>query len=63
MTCVIAETCIDVKDGVCTAVCPVDCICTEHRCTATEVGLAKRRSNPTSEIARYRGRRSENAFG
>ena len=35
MTCVIAETCIDVKDGVCTEVCPVDCICTEHRCTAT----------------------------
>ena len=35
MTCVIAETCIDVKDGVCTKVCLVDCICTEHRCTAT----------------------------
>ena len=61
MTCVIAETCIDVKDGVCTEVCPVDCICAEHRCTATEVGLAKR--NPASDIARYKGRRSDYAFG
>ncbi len=26
MTYVIAETCIDVKDGVCADVCPVDCI-------------------------------------
>ena len=26
VTYVIAETCIDVKDGVCTEVCPVDCI-------------------------------------
>ncbi len=26
MTYVIAETCIDVKDGICTDVCPVDCI-------------------------------------
>lgn len=26
MAFVIAETCIDVKDGVCTQVCPVDCI-------------------------------------
>ncbi len=26
MAYVIAETCIDVKDGVCTQVCPVDCI-------------------------------------
>ena len=26
MTYVIAETCIDVKDGVCTEACPVDCI-------------------------------------
>ncbi|NQW10507.1 MAG: ferredoxin family protein [Alphaproteobacteria bacterium] len=26
MAFVIAETCIDVKDGVCTEVCPVDCI-------------------------------------
>ncbi len=26
MAYVIAETCIDVKDGVCTDVCPVDCI-------------------------------------
>ncbi|MDE2912416.1 MAG: ferredoxin family protein [Paracoccaceae bacterium] len=26
MAYVIAETCIDVKDGECTAVCPVDCI-------------------------------------
>ena len=26
MAYVIAETCIDVKDGVCTEVCPVDCI-------------------------------------
>ncbi len=26
VTYVIAETCIDVKDGVCTDVCPVDCI-------------------------------------
>ncbi len=26
MTYVIAEACIDIKDGVCTEVCPVDCI-------------------------------------
>ncbi|WP_298960246.1 ferredoxin family protein [uncultured Roseibium sp.] len=26
MTLVITSTCIDVKDGVCTTVCPVDCI-------------------------------------
>ena len=26
MTYVIAETCIDIKDGACTLVCPVDCI-------------------------------------
>ena len=26
MTYVIAETCIDVKDGICADVCPVDCI-------------------------------------
>ena len=26
MAYVIAETCIDIKDGVCTEVCPVDCI-------------------------------------
>lgn len=26
MTLVITSTCIDVKDGICTSVCPVDCI-------------------------------------
>lgn len=26
MAFVIAETCVDVKDGICTEVCPVDCI-------------------------------------
>ncbi len=26
MTYVIAEACIDIKDGICTEVCPVDCI-------------------------------------
>ena len=38
MTCVIAETCIDMKNGVCTEVRPVDCVCEGGRIYCIQPG-------------------------
>ena len=46
MTYIIAEPCVDLKDGACIDVCPVDCIYTPMRTVNTSLTLTNASTAP-----------------